>query len=453
MLIQILISLFLTFSAPSGESALGNNIERILSSLPGGTQFSITVIDPAGNRIVFEKNSKNSLKPASNIKVFTTGTALLYLGKEYKINTTVFFNKNKLNNGILNDNIYIKGFGNALLTPADIDTLARKVLNAGIRDIKGKIIYDNSYFPLRESVKKQVSFLSPLDVPSVSPITVNNNIIELAITGAKAVTYPSSKYITIITTGTKTGSIGPVLIEKPAGYKIILNTASLRKKKFFLFVKKPELLTSLLLKEQLEKRFIMTFSFPVAGRVDTNARTELSSSATLIDFVSRTNKRSNNFLAENLKSVFETQYLNGEKQASGKSPLLSMIQSRGIDTKEINFADGSGISKKNRLSSHSLSQILCLIYNQKDLYSAFKNTLSIAGVDGTMKERFNSSPVKSNFWGKTGFLAGISSVSGYLRTRTGRTVVVAIIFNFNKKGIEYYQGIEKQLLEEVYNKN
>ena len=130
-----------------------------------------------------------------------------------------------------------------------------------------------------------------------------------------------------------------------------------------------------------------------------------------------------------------------------------MIQSRGIDTKEINFADGSGISKKNRLSSHSLSQILCLIYNQKDLYSAFKNTLSIAGVDGTMKERFNSSPVKSNFWGKTGFLAGISSVSGYLRTRTGRTVVVAIIFNFNKKGIEYYQGIEKQLLEEVYNKN
>ena len=91
MLIQILISLFLTFSAPSGESALGNNIERILSSLPGGTQFSITVIDPAGNRIVFEKNSKNSLKPASNIKVFTTGAALLYLGKEYKINTTVFF--------------------------------------------------------------------------------------------------------------------------------------------------------------------------------------------------------------------------------------------------------------------------------------------------------------------------------------------------------------------------
>ena len=71
---------------------------------------------------------------------------------------------------------------------------------------------------------------------------------------------------------------------------------------------------------------------------------------------------------------------------------------------------------------------------------------AIAGEDGTLQDRFYQSSAYKNFRGKTGSLNGVSSLSGYLTTKSNRDLIVSIIMNFKSKGQNYYRGLQDKII-------
>jgi D-alanyl-D-alanine carboxypeptidase len=83
------------------------------------------------------------------------------------------------------------------------------------------------------------------------------------------------------------------------------------------------------------------------------------------------------------------------------------------------------------------------IANFEDYYKS----LSIAGVDGTLRNRFIGTSAANNLHGKTGTLDGISSLSGYLTTAKGDDLIISIIMEFDKKGNRFHHEIQDEIVK------
>lgn len=97
------------------------------------------------NRDLFTLNHERALTPASTTKVVTCFTALSELGPNYQINTIIASDA-KPQNGVVQGNLYVKGFGDPFLTVSDIDALVEQVTSAGIRQITGSVVGDGTFF-------------------------------------------------------------------------------------------------------------------------------------------------------------------------------------------------------------------------------------------------------------------------------------------------------------------
>lgn len=345
------------------------------------------------------------------------------------------------------------------MSSADLDYFVKEIQNCGVKKINGSIIFDNSYFKKTEAILSQTKFLSPLRLPSISPISINKNIIEVVInsqgSAVKVQSFPASRYITInnkITLSSGSNNAGALLEERANGFNIVLkgNITPLKEEKIYLFVKKPELLTALLLKEKFENSGIKLTGFPQQGILAADATVKITSSIKIISLLKEINKNSNNFFAETVKRIFDEYYT---KQTKESNTLKSFLISAGIDTDNCIFADGSGISAKNIITANSLAGILTLLYKEKNNFEIFRSSLSVAGVDGTLKVEYADSPVKNNFWGKTGYLNGISSICGYMRSTNGRNIIIAILINYKIKDIDFYRRVEKKIIETIFKLN
>ena len=80
-------------------------------------------------------------------------------------------------------------------------------------------------------------------------------------------------------------------------------------------------------------------------------------------------------------------------------------------------------------------------------FEDYYKSLSIAGVDGTLRNRFTGTSAENNLHGKTGTLDGISSLSGYLKTGKGDDLIISIIMEFDKKGNRFHHVIQDEIVK------
>ena len=118
---------------------------------------------------------------------------------------------------------------------------------------------------------------------------------------------------------------------------------------------------------------------------------------------------------------------------SGRQELDRWLSARGVPTAGCVFDDGSGLSRKNRLTVFTLSQVLALMDR---LYGIrFRRTLALAGdPEGTLHKRMRSTPAEGRVRAKTGYVAGASALSGYAETDSGRVLAFAILMNGFRSG-------------------
>ena len=167
------------------------------------------------------------------------------------------------------------------------------------------------------------------------------------------------------------------------------------------------------------------------------------------DIINTTNKYSNNYLAE---SLFK---LNGAAAGNDTNTAASARMATINVLKKINslpegflLNDGSGLSRRNLVTAESLVNIL-LYANNHEFSESFHKSLSIAGCDGTLLKRMKATPAENNLHAKTGTLRNVSSLAGYVDTKTGDRLVFAFVFNGPNVG--NYKLLENQIGELLSN--
>jgi D-alanyl-D-alanine carboxypeptidase/D-alanyl-D-alanine-endopeptidase (penicillin-binding protein 4) len=100
-----------------------------------------------GGKIVASLNAHKIRRPASMIKVFTTYASVLKLGFDYRW-PTKFYTTGTLQNGILQGDLLIKGFGDPTLSDEDLEKIVSTIRAEGIGQVRGDIVIDRSYFKI-----------------------------------------------------------------------------------------------------------------------------------------------------------------------------------------------------------------------------------------------------------------------------------------------------------------
>jgi D-alanyl-D-alanine carboxypeptidase/D-alanyl-D-alanine-endopeptidase (penicillin-binding protein 4) len=147
----------------------------------------------------------------------------------------------------------------------------------------------------------------------------------------------------------------------------------------------------------------------------------------LREILGNINKDSNNLHAEQLLRLLATKVtpLPPDTYTAGMGIVRQFMVDRGIDTTGLVIADGSGLSRYNLVTPKLLVAILQMMAKN----TLFRNSLAIAGTDGTLKRRFRNTILANNLRAKTGTITSAVSLSGYVRSQAMGEVVFSIIIN------------------------
>ena len=131
------------------------------------------------------------------------------------------------------------------------------------------------------------------------------------------------------------------------------------------------------------------------------------------------NKTSQNLHAEMLLRLLGKIYGTDGSFEEGTRVVRQFLVDAGIDDSDFFLYDGSGMSPKDKISPRAFTRLLAYASHQS-WGAAWRDTLPVAGVDGTLDDRFKNSPFKGSMWAKTGTLDEVNALSGYVTTASGR---------------------------------
>jgi D-alanyl-D-alanine carboxypeptidase/D-alanyl-D-alanine-endopeptidase (penicillin-binding protein 4) len=185
---------------------------------------------------------------------------------------------------------------------------------------------------------------------------------------------------------------------------------------------------------------LATVAAPITGRRVLGTHI----SVPLIEDITVTNKVSQNLHAELLLRLLGKVVGNDGSLAQGARVVRQFLINAGVNDQDFFFYDGSGMSMDDRIAPRALTQLLSYISRQP-WGEEFRSTLPIAGVDGTLVNRFKTSPLKGKLWAKTGSLNETTALSGYLTAASGKTVVFSVMVNGHRPG----SNAEAQVIERI----
>ena len=158
---------------------------------------------------------------------------------------------------------------------------------------------------------------------------------------------------------------------------------------------------------------------PIAG--DDTVVLHSEDSAPMHALLSLANTESHNFTAEVLlREAADDWDVNRAALANSR-----WLQSQGVSTAGLRIRDGSGLSRGNRVTTRTLAELL-LRMGQHPMASYYQASMAIAGQRGTLRRLYRGTPLEGRFWGKTGTLRGVRTLSGILETADGPRYVSMI---------------------------
>ena len=371
-------------TAQSADSALGGKLAAAMR--PAGGASGAYVVNADSGRVVFRRRHTRARILASNTKIFTTAAALARFGPTARLSTEVRGDGALALDGTYHGHLYLVGGGDpsfgsrsfgrrAYRGGAAVEDLVAKLADAGIERVTGRVVGDESRFDLLRGG-------------------------------------PDSRYRTSVW-------VGPL---SALAYNRGLASESGRG-----FQASPSAFAAARLDSALERRRVAVRGRPRAGRAPSGARPLASvSSPTMARLAALTNKPSDNFFAEMLLKDLAMQ-ANGRGTTAGGARLAMRFAARLGGRARL--VDGSGLARGNRASPYSVARLLLALRRREAEFPAFFGSLSVAGRDGTLRPRMRSGPAHRRCRGKTGTIAGVSTVSGYCSARSGQTYVFSILMN------------------------
>jgi D-alanyl-D-alanine carboxypeptidase/D-alanyl-D-alanine-endopeptidase (penicillin-binding protein 4) len=398
----------------------------------GTVRLGIAAVDLRSGQTILDIDAATPLIPASNQKLLTSAFALARLGKDFQFTTTVF----RLGNDLLVVGDGDPTLGDPILAAAEgktiydeLDRWAAEIMSKVGDKVSGDLILCPSV--LRESSRHedwpQAQRYQWYAAP-VAGLNFNNNCFDITftITGDQAVAsvQPESRFIKVVNSAKvgKRHTWSARSNEDDSVLTIAGEVASGGGKAISVAANNPPLLLGRTFADRLARcgaEMAGTIRTVAHDSVDWTKTEQIAQTTTpLAVAMSRANKRSLNMAAECL-------FLrSGDGTWDGSAALMiqTLQEAYGLDTAGLVVRDGGGLSRGNQVSPAMLASLLAAVCRRPDA-AIFLDSLSISGVDGTMQHRLASPPYRRRVLGKTGYIADVSVLSGYVLDETGKPAI------------------------------
>jgi len=144
----------------------------------------------------------------------------------------------------------------------------------------------------------------------------------------------------------------------------------------------------------------------------------------LARMVQRMNRESDNFVAEMLLKTLGARAGSGGSTAAGVQVVRRVLVELGVPLEGVRLADGSGLSRGDRLTASALAALLVAAWNDPELAGPLVESLAVAGVNGTLVGRLDRRPALGRVFAKTGTTDLASSLAGFVGERYAFAVIM-----------------------------
>ena len=357
-------------TARASSPSLGAALDRALQARGIDPDLTAALaVDLRSGAVVYSSNADLPLRPASAEKLAVSFAALRLLGPSFRFTTEVV-GDGRLEGRTWVGDVALVGHGDPTLTLADLDALARDVAAWGIRRVTGRVLGDERHFDSRRDAPGwKPSFLG-IESRPLSALSVDDIQLQGANTSAAAAASAFS--------------------------------------------------------QALERRGVAVAARPGVGRAapdGTPLTRDLSDP--LAEIVRHMNHESDNFVAEMLLKELGASVARRGSTRAGARVVLHALAAAHVRLRGVRIVDGSGLSLSNRLSPAALVGILRAGADDPWIRGTFVDSLSVAGVSGTLEHRLDRRPTRGRVIAKTGTTNASSALAGFVRRR----YVFAIVQN------------------------
>lgn len=461
ILLQILAIFFLGLITPKVQSqstSFCNYDSTAIETTINRPEFArsrwgILLQDLDSGCTIYSLDAEKYFIPASNAKLLTTAAALLELGANFRITTPIY----AVGEPPFLDSLIIQGQGDPSLSTSKLRDIVQQLQSLGIQRIE-KLIIDDSYFADFQ--------LNPtwewLDVysyygASVNSLILNENTFTLTVLPGRigepvslhwsdaialqqlqvsnqGITTTADQDYNIDLEGVLGKPILKILGEIPVDHGTdVWDLAIIDPANYFLET----------FRNLLSQSGIKVNHAEITYQENNYSEAEIVTrivSPPLPVLLAEINQNSNNLYAEAILKILGEK-LNTDDNIEAMKLSLAKL---GIDPESYVLEDGSGLSRHNLIPPDLLVELLSAIAKtpQGEIY---QDSLAIARVNGTLKNRFRHSTVPLNLWGKTGTLTGVTTLSGYLETISGKRIVFSILVNNS----DQKNKISRQAIDEI----
>ncbi|MFW6359777.1 MAG: D-alanyl-D-alanine carboxypeptidase/D-alanyl-D-alanine-endopeptidase [Chroococcales cyanobacterium] len=411
------------------------------------------LIQPLNSNLpLYAANSERYFIPASNVKLLTTAAVLRQLSPFYRLRTSIY----AVGNAPYLTELRIIGQGDPSLTTEDLQQLAQQLKQQGITQIDSLIVEEENrrkpaINPTWESGDTLFYYGS-----AVNGLILNENAAILTLLPQEvgqsvkwewndaiaarqwriqneAVTAPPGTPYNVKITGVLGQPILRITGELAADAKPdIWGMAVGNPADYFLETLRQTLLTEGITVNQSQIQ--TTVGVPLSSEL------VALESDTLAELVTKTNKESNNLYSESLLNLLDSL----DSSQSGVNVLEETLTELGVNPNSYSIVDGSGLSRHNLVSPEAIVQTLQLMAQTPE-GEIYRNSLPMAGIDGTLKWRFQDTASQGNVQAKTGTMTGVSALSGYLNASNYQPLVFSIMVNQSDQSAR----IQREAIDEI----
>ena len=452
------------------------------------------------DRVLYSHDPDRSLVPASNLKIVTTAAGLSVLGADYRFRTCLRYS-GKIEGEVLDGDLVVVASGDPTLggklqedsPTAVFEKWAEELKSRGIRTVSGDVIGDDDLFSDESTPAgwKDHYLISPYAAQS-SALSFNDNCIKVFFDPGPSVGSPArirlsppTSYVTIDGTVKTVPASQKTVIgfdrAKGTNRIVVKGHRSMRKENRYDYatIHNPTLYAATVLAETLRNSGIRIDGKPV-DIDDLPEERKVFTGETLCEYVSpplsailpMINKESQNLYANQIFLTVGShvglpagrrRYDPGQAfPAAGSREFTSAgwaesatavhtwLRSIFVDPQGLVMDDGSGLSVLDRTTARQLAGILKYMHRHPDR-QVFVDSFAVAGEDGTLRKRLNGTKAEGRVLGKTGYIKDVRSLSGYVTTIKGETIVFSFLLNNAERiGSRFKVLVDQALLDLTY---
>ncbi len=412
-----------------------------LAHIPLGS-IGVEVREVNARTPLISVNAKQSMSPASTMKLLTTYAGLEILGPSYSWKTEAYLD-GKMEQDVLHGDLILKGYGDPKLTLEKLWLWLHELRSRGLREIRGDLVLDRSVFQLAQHDPAE------FDNEPMRPYNTGPDALLLNFNSVRLRFIPEGERIKIISMPELVG----IRLDNRVTVAAAQGNCNDWNDALSMQLQGDTLLVQGVFPAQCgeRERHVSLLSHPgylfavfralwqeMGGLIQGTLREgtvpgsailfATHHSAPLADLIRDINKFSNNVMA---RQLFLS--LGGTADAPANLTHSELTIRNWLAQKKLHFPElilenGAGLSRRERISPRSLAMLLSSA-QRSPLSTEFEASLPIVGVDGTFKKRLTDSVAANHAHLKTGSLEGVQAIAGYVQSRSGKQWILVFLIN------------------------